>query len=113
MSEGSSQVGTFGGHLLDRRREIADLNIRIQKLRSGIVSQRSQVGMGGTWGGTPGQVWHLNISGGVWDTPGQVCELNIQIQKLRSGILSQRSQVGMGGTPGGHTWGAHLARGGT
>uniref|UniRef100_A0A8C3XBT2 Keratin 80 n=1 Tax=Cyanoderma ruficeps TaxID=181631 RepID=A0A8C3XBT2_9PASS len=34
--------GSFGGHLLDGRREIADLNIRIQKLRSCIVSQKSQ-----------------------------------------------------------------------
>ncbi|KFW76615.1 Keratin, type II cytoskeletal 80, partial [Manacus vitellinus] len=42
LSEGHSQAGTFGGHLLESRREIAELNIRIQKLRSGIVSQRSQ-----------------------------------------------------------------------
>ncbi|NXX50912.1 K2C80 protein, partial [Tricholaema leucomelas] len=42
LKEGSSQAGTYGGHLLDSRREIADLNIQIQKLRSCIVSQRSQ-----------------------------------------------------------------------
>uniref|UniRef100_A0A8C5TS85 IF rod domain-containing protein n=1 Tax=Malurus cyaneus samueli TaxID=2593467 RepID=A0A8C5TS85_9PASS len=40
--------GSFGGHLLDSRREIADLNIRIQKLRSCIVSQKSQVAGRGT-----------------------------------------------------------------
>ncbi|NXN28535.1 K2C80 protein, partial [Nycticryphes semicollaris] len=42
LSEGSTQSGTYGGHLLDSRREIADLNIQIQKLRSCIVSQKSQ-----------------------------------------------------------------------
>ncbi|NXN94488.1 K2C80 protein, partial [Rhinopomastus cyanomelas] len=42
LSEGSAQAGAYGGHLLDGRREIADLNIQIQKLRSCIVSQRSQ-----------------------------------------------------------------------
>ncbi|KFR03101.1 Keratin, type II cytoskeletal 80, partial [Opisthocomus hoazin] len=42
LNEGSTQSGTYGGHLLDSRREIADLNIRIQKLRSCIVSQKSQ-----------------------------------------------------------------------
>ncbi|XP_050167768.1 LOW QUALITY PROTEIN: keratin, type II cytoskeletal 80-like [Myiozetetes cayanensis] len=42
LSEGGSQAGNFGGHLLDGRREMAELNIQIQKLRSGIVSQRSQ-----------------------------------------------------------------------
>ncbi|XP_009072091.1 PREDICTED: keratin, type II cytoskeletal 80 [Acanthisitta chloris] len=42
LSEGNVQSGTYGGHLLDSRREIADLNIRIQKLRSCIVSQKSQ-----------------------------------------------------------------------
>ncbi|KFO89667.1 Keratin, type II cytoskeletal 80, partial [Buceros rhinoceros silvestris] len=42
LNEGSSQAGTYGGHLLDSRREIADLNIQIQKLRSCIVSQKSQ-----------------------------------------------------------------------
>ncbi|NWR24200.1 K2C80 protein, partial [Emberiza fucata] len=43
LTDSSSQPGSFGGHLLDSRREIADLNIRIQKLRSCIVSQKSQV----------------------------------------------------------------------
>ncbi|NWZ90149.1 K2C80 protein, partial [Nesospiza acunhae] len=43
LTDSSSQSGSFGGHLLDSRREIADLNIRIQKLRSCIVSQKSQV----------------------------------------------------------------------
>ncbi|NXP47140.1 K2C80 protein, partial [Heliornis fulica] len=43
LTEGSTQSGTYGGHLLDSRREIADLNIQIQKLRSCIVSQKSQV----------------------------------------------------------------------
>nr|XP_031363077.1 keratin, type II cytoskeletal 80 [Lonchura striata domestica] len=38
LTDSSSQSGSFGGHLLDSRREIADLNIRIQKLRSCIVS---------------------------------------------------------------------------
>ncbi|NXL51930.1 K2C80 protein, partial [Podilymbus podiceps] len=42
LNEGSTQSGTYGGHLLDSRREIADLNIQIQKLRSCIVSQKSQ-----------------------------------------------------------------------
>ncbi|XP_063997773.1 keratin, type II cytoskeletal 80-like [Pogoniulus pusillus] len=42
LKEGSSQAGACGGHLLDSRRQIADLNIQIQKLRSCIVSQRSQ-----------------------------------------------------------------------
>ncbi|XP_071312103.1 keratin, type II cytoskeletal 80-like [Agelaius tricolor] len=42
LTDSSSQPGSFGGHLLDSRREIADLNIRIQKLRSCIVSQKSQ-----------------------------------------------------------------------
>ncbi|RMB94109.1 hypothetical protein DUI87_29469 [Hirundo rustica rustica] len=42
LTDSSSQPGSFGGHLLDGRREIADLNIRIQKLRSCIVSQKSQ-----------------------------------------------------------------------
>ncbi|XP_010078276.1 PREDICTED: keratin, type II cytoskeletal 80-like, partial [Pterocles gutturalis] len=42
LNEGSSQSGTYGAHLLDSRREIADLNIQIQKLRSCIVSQKSQ-----------------------------------------------------------------------
>ncbi|KAM4755181.1 keratin, type II cytoskeletal 80 [Cyanocitta cristata] len=42
LTDSSSQAGSFGGHLLDSRREIADLNIRIQKLRSCIVSQKSQ-----------------------------------------------------------------------
>ncbi|XP_071585453.1 keratin, type II cytoskeletal 80 [Heliangelus exortis] len=42
LNEGNTQSGTYGGHLLDSRREIADLNIRIQKLRSCIVSQKSQ-----------------------------------------------------------------------
>uniref|UniRef100_A0A8C5TWC2 IF rod domain-containing protein n=1 Tax=Malurus cyaneus samueli TaxID=2593467 RepID=A0A8C5TWC2_9PASS len=42
LTDSSSQSGSFGGHLLDSRREIADLNIRIQKLRSCIVSQKSQ-----------------------------------------------------------------------
>ncbi|NWU93574.1 K2C80 protein, partial [Upupa epops] len=42
LNEGSAQSGTYGGHLLDSRREIADLNIQIQKLRSCIVSQKSQ-----------------------------------------------------------------------
>ncbi|TRZ11707.1 hypothetical protein HGM15179_015405 [Zosterops borbonicus] len=42
LTDSSSQCGSFGGHLLDGRREIADLNIRIQKLRSCIVSQKSQ-----------------------------------------------------------------------
>ncbi|NXO16948.1 K2C80 protein, partial [Oriolus oriolus] len=37
LTDSSSQSGSFGGHLLDSRREIADLNIRIQKLRSCIV----------------------------------------------------------------------------
>ncbi|NXT65070.1 K2C80 protein, partial [Chaetops frenatus] len=43
LTDSSSQSSSFGGHLLDSRREIADLNIRIQKLRSCIVSQKSQV----------------------------------------------------------------------
>ncbi|XP_014749696.1 PREDICTED: keratin, type II cytoskeletal 80-like [Sturnus vulgaris] len=42
LTDSSSQPGSFGGHLLDSRREIADLNIQIQKLRSCIVSQKSQ-----------------------------------------------------------------------
>ncbi|XP_021234814.1 keratin, type II cytoskeletal 80 isoform X2 [Numida meleagris] len=42
LNEGNSQSATYGGHLLDSRREIADLNIQIQKLRSCIVSQKSQ-----------------------------------------------------------------------
>ncbi|KFV62111.1 Keratin, type II cytoskeletal 80, partial [Dryobates pubescens] len=42
LKEGSCQAGSCGGHLLDSRREIADLNIQIQKLRSCIVSQQSQ-----------------------------------------------------------------------
>lgn len=42
LNEGSSQSGIYGGRLLDSRREIADLNIQIQKLRSCIVSQKSQ-----------------------------------------------------------------------
>ncbi|KFO72663.1 Keratin, type II cytoskeletal 80, partial [Cuculus canorus] len=42
LNEGSIQSSTYGGHLLDSRREIADLNIQIQKLRSCIVSQKSQ-----------------------------------------------------------------------
>ncbi|KAM9177200.1 keratin, type II cytoskeletal 80-like [Mergus octosetaceus] len=42
LSEGNTQSATYGGHLLDSRREIADLNIQIQKLRSCIVSQKSQ-----------------------------------------------------------------------
>ncbi|NXV37418.1 K2C80 protein, partial [Rissa tridactyla] len=42
LNEGNTQSGTYGGHLLDSRREIADLNIQIQKLRSCIVSQKSQ-----------------------------------------------------------------------
>ncbi|XP_010192313.1 PREDICTED: keratin, type II cytoskeletal 80-like, partial [Mesitornis unicolor] len=42
LNEGSIQSGSYGGHLLDSRREIADLNIQIQKLRSCIVSQKSQ-----------------------------------------------------------------------
>ncbi|NXC89630.1 K2C80 protein, partial [Cercotrichas coryphoeus] len=42
LTDSSSQCGSFGGHLLDSRREIADLNIQIQKLRSCIVSQKSQ-----------------------------------------------------------------------
>ncbi|NWQ94819.1 K2C80 protein, partial [Burhinus bistriatus] len=42
LNEGSTQAGTYGGHLLDSRRQIADLNIQIQKLRSCIVSQKSQ-----------------------------------------------------------------------
>ncbi|XP_010175637.1 keratin, type II cytoskeletal 80, partial [Antrostomus carolinensis] len=42
LNEGSTQSGTYGVHLLDSRREIADLNIQIQKLRSCIVSQKSQ-----------------------------------------------------------------------
>ncbi|KFW08351.1 Keratin, type II cytoskeletal 80, partial [Eurypyga helias] len=42
LNEGSTQSGTYGSHLLDSRREIADLNIQIQKLRSCIVSQKSQ-----------------------------------------------------------------------
>ncbi|NXQ29033.1 K2C80 protein, partial [Alaudala cheleensis] len=50
LTDSSSQSGSFGGHLLDSRREIADLNIRIQKLRSCIVSQKSQVCPGvGSW----------------------------------------------------------------
>ncbi|NWV21957.1 K2C80 protein, partial [Origma solitaria] len=43
LTDSSPQSSSFGGHLLDSRREIADLNIRIQKLRSCIVSQKSQV----------------------------------------------------------------------
>ncbi|NXK68805.1 K2C80 protein, partial [Sylvietta virens] len=43
LTDSSSQPGFLGGHLLDSRREIADLNIRVQKLRSCIVSQKSQV----------------------------------------------------------------------
>ncbi|NXK55102.1 K2C80 protein, partial [Chauna torquata] len=43
LNEGNTQSATYGGHLLDSRREIADLNIQIQKLRSCIVSQKSQV----------------------------------------------------------------------
>ncbi|NXQ61724.1 K2C80 protein, partial [Anthoscopus minutus] len=43
LTDSSSQSGSFSGHLLDSRREIADLNIQIQKLRSCIVSQKSQV----------------------------------------------------------------------
>ncbi|NXP41936.1 K2C80 protein, partial [Leiothrix lutea] len=35
LTDSSSQGSSFGGHLLDSRREIADLNIRIQKLRAG------------------------------------------------------------------------------
>ncbi|OXB71156.1 UNVERIFIED_CONTAM: hypothetical protein H355_008468 [Colinus virginianus] len=42
LNEGNTQSATYGGHLLDSRREIADLNIQIQKLRSCIVSQKSQ-----------------------------------------------------------------------
>ncbi|XP_042743700.1 keratin, type II cytoskeletal 80-like isoform X1 [Lagopus leucura] len=42
LKEGNTQSATYGGHLLDSRREIADLNIQIQKLRSCIVSQKSQ-----------------------------------------------------------------------
>ncbi|NXM52230.1 K2C80 protein, partial [Illadopsis cleaveri] len=42
LTDSSSQGSSFGGQLLDSRREIADLNIRIQKLRSCLVSQRSQ-----------------------------------------------------------------------
>ncbi|NXU48742.1 K2C80 protein, partial [Turnix velox] len=42
LNEGNNQLGSYGGHLLDSRREIADLNIQIQKLRSCIVSQKSQ-----------------------------------------------------------------------
>lgn len=42
LTDSSPQASSFGGHLLDSRREIADLNIRIQKLRSCIVSQKSQ-----------------------------------------------------------------------
>ncbi|KAL2293825.1 hypothetical protein Nmel_018890 [Mimus melanotis] len=42
LTDSSAQPGSFGGHLLDSRREIADLNIQIQKLRSCIVSQKSQ-----------------------------------------------------------------------
>ncbi|NXE56674.1 K2C80 protein, partial [Casuarius casuarius] len=42
LNEGNTQSATYGGHLLDSRREIADMNIQIQKLRSCIVSQKSQ-----------------------------------------------------------------------
>ncbi|XP_061871587.1 keratin, type II cytoskeletal 80 [Colius striatus] len=42
LKEGSSQSGTYSSHLLNSRRQIADLNIQIQKLRSCIVSQKSQ-----------------------------------------------------------------------
>uniref|UniRef100_A0A8C6YTK4 Keratin 80 n=1 Tax=Nothoprocta perdicaria TaxID=30464 RepID=A0A8C6YTK4_NOTPE len=42
LNEGNTQAATYGSHLLDSRREIADMNIQIQKLRSCIVSQKSQ-----------------------------------------------------------------------
>ncbi|NXH22301.1 K2C80 protein, partial [Bucco capensis] len=42
LSQGSSQAGSWGTQLLESRGHIADLSIQIQKLRSCIVSQKSQ-----------------------------------------------------------------------
>uniref|UniRef100_A0A8C8VNL9 Keratin 80 n=1 Tax=Pelusios castaneus TaxID=367368 RepID=A0A8C8VNL9_9SAUR len=42
LNEGASHSATYRDHLLSSRREIAELNIRIQKLRSSIVSLESQ-----------------------------------------------------------------------
>uniref|UniRef100_A0A7M4EB00 Keratin 80 n=1 Tax=Crocodylus porosus TaxID=8502 RepID=A0A7M4EB00_CROPO len=42
LNEGVPRSATYGNHLFNSRREIADLNIRIQKLRSCIVSLNSQ-----------------------------------------------------------------------
>ncbi|XP_019366897.1 PREDICTED: keratin, type II cytoskeletal 80-like [Gavialis gangeticus] len=42
LNEGVPRSTTYGNHLFNSRREIADLNIRIQKLRSCIVSLKSQ-----------------------------------------------------------------------
>lgn len=65
LTDSSFQPGSFGGHLLDSRREIADLNIRIQKLRSCIVSQKSQVSPGGHKG--TGVCWVGKWTGVTWD----------------------------------------------
>lgn len=43
LNEGVPRSATYGNHLFNSRREIADLNIQIQKLRSCIVSLKSQV----------------------------------------------------------------------
>ncbi|KYO17267.1 keratin, type II cytoskeletal 80-like [Alligator mississippiensis] len=42
LNEGVPRSATYGNHLFNSRREIADLNIQIQKLRSCIVSLKSQ-----------------------------------------------------------------------